>query len=58
MEKLTICISQPLDNHDYCISSWENGNYAAVCDHFVPGFVLVFSGIISCNVSLDISLYS
>lgn len=58
MEKLTICVSEPLDNHEHCISSWEIGNFTCVYIHFVPMFVLVFSDIISCNVSLDLSFYS
>jgi len=35
--------------------SWEIGNYISFPTHFDPGFVLAFSGIISCKVSLDIS---
>jgi hypothetical protein len=57
MEKLTICVSEALDNHDHCISLWKIGKYTSVRDHFVPMFVLVFSGIISFNVSLDLSFY-
>jgi hypothetical protein len=58
MEKLTICVNEPLDNHDHCSSSWETGNYTSVHDHFDPMFVLVFSGILTFNVSLELSFYS